>query len=314
MADVARGEDADLRRQPERRADGDSHVRPLLVRARSEQREERERADREEACEENDVAEVVEHEPRRVPDGVVHLPRRLIGAEELARRPAVPKLPAGPASRRDGERRERRPHAQRLPAVERECGQECGHERHRLKPRRKRDEERGHEERLARDRRPDERLRHRPRGEDEQRIERDLGQDQARVDEPRNRERQRGREEREPRRDEPAAPEVDGHRRERHHERLDSLQQRVPERHVREAERPACESRIDEAEEARPVAEEGEGAVRVEAPAELRVDQLVGRDPRRRDPVRGPEAQERRNRDESREQDGGRVAAERAHR
>ena len=78
-------------------------------------------------------------------------------------------------------------------------------------------------------------------------------------------------------------------------QRLNRLQQRVAGVDVRDAQRPARERRVDEAEEARRPPEEVQRPVLPEAARKLGVDELVRRDPGRRDARRRPEAQERRH-------------------
>ena len=84
----------------------------------------------------------------------------------------------------------------------------------------------------------------------------------------------------------------------------------VPALEIPEAERPAREGGIDEAQELGRLAEEAEVAARPQALPVLAVDHLVRHHPRRRHEASAPETKKRRHADErGDERDGGRGAA-----
>ena len=118
-------------------------------------------------------------------------------------------------------------------------GHECGQEHERLQARRAREEHRTDEQCLSHHRGTLEGCRQRPRRENEHRQKRDLRHDHAAVEQARQRERQGRSDERPALSGQPATPEEDRDGGQRHDDGLDSLQNRVPEAQVVQAERRA---------------------------------------------------------------------------
>jgi hypothetical protein len=262
---------------------------------------------------------VVDDEAKAVREPVVRLAGRAVGTEQLRRRSAAAQSHEHPGTANGHEPcgSEPIPHdacGTPLPyGVDDHRGRERRREDGGLEPRRRREQHRPDNRRLESKGRPNERFGHGPRREDDDGIEGDLGHDQAGVGEIGNRKRQRRGCERPRVRGQRACPEEHRDGREGDDDRLDCLERAVAMLDVADAEGQARDQRREEAVEPRGLAEDLELPRFVEALAELRVDGLVGEDPRDRDSRRGPEAKRARRRDEHDEPAPGRDVAESCH-
>ena len=291
---VARGEEPDLGDEAGREGEGHREVRANLRRVRARERQRGDGAGRDDADEQKQVGGVVQGEAQGIADGVLDGPGRFVRAEP---------------DRQDdhgdgGERGERRPQAgerrcrSSRGGVDRDREHEGGHEHDALEPGQDREHDDSDEQSLRPPCRLGERARRKPGRQRDQGVESRLAHQQPGVREPRDAERERGGGERPAFRHQRPAPGEDRHGGERHRERPQDPREVVAERGVEERERKADQRGVDEAVERCVGAQDREPAGLPETSAELRVDDLVGGDPRCGDAQARDRARDRRNRDQ----------------
>ena len=294
-----RRERRDLEQQPERGRDrgGEVGLDAAVLRpgddGEHDQRRERDDPDRE-----VELRDLVPEPLHDLPELVAPLAGDRVGAEHTERRPAAHALHGEDPDGGDRDDRvhqpvlaEGAPAAPRRPGEEQRRGQDRRAERDRLGPRQVGEpDEREHDDRQPHGRplEPDDDRQDR---REEDRVEGVLGHQRGRVDHRGHRDRERGRHERERLREHAAGEEVGRDRGQRHRDRVDRLRRRVG---VRDGlvGRPGGrdQQRVDEPVPGARMVADHEVAGGREALRELRVDQLVDHDPRRRRPAAELEA------------------------
>ena len=228
---------------------------------------------------------MVEEPLRHFADGVVRLPRDLVGAEDAERRSSAHDLDEHDADQAGyGDAVEQRVAPDRLSAGDEEGRRdECREQCDRLLAGEVGDEADAEEERRPERRRPLEPQHEHQRRGQEERVERVLRHQRGRVDHRRDRYGERRGDQRVAGREHAAREEVRGHRRERHHDRVDRLRRRVRLRHgIEQRPRGRDQHRVDDPVGGRRLVPHEEAPRFREALRELGVDQLVDHDPRGR--------------------------------
>ena len=193
------------------------------------------------------------------------------------------------------------------PGVQAGCEEERGQEQEGLEPDGRGQAQRQQEEALPFQRGLLEHASQRHQCDSDRRVEERLRHQQAAVPERRREHGERCRDERPARSDEALAPEVDGHRGERHCERLERLRGREAALDVlRECERDSDERGSQEAVVGQRGPAHGERPVLPERLSHQAVDHLVGRDPRHVEGARDGKPGDGRE-DDDRADDEGRV-------